>query len=97
MMLVLLVRLVAKVAWRPWRTPPQAGWPLGGETVFPDRGQRIGRRMTIYLAIILAYFLFILAKNLNWFAIDKTFGAVAAAVCFLALGKAIEAFRGGLA
>ena len=53
--------------------------------------------MTIYLAIILAYFLFILAKNLNWFAIDKTFGAVAAAVCFLALGKAIEAFRGGLA
>jgi len=50
--------------------------------------------MTIYLAIILAYFLFILAKNLNWFAIDKTFGAVIAAVAFLAAGKAIEAVRG---
>jgi hypothetical protein len=39
-------------------------------------------------------FLFILAKNLDWFAVDKTFGAVAAAVGFLILGKAVEAVSG---
>ncbi|MFA5027956.1 MAG: sodium:solute symporter family protein [Candidatus Methylomirabilota bacterium] len=41
-----------------------------------------------------AVFLFILAKQLGWFSLDKTFGAVLAAVAFLALGKAIGMIRG---
>jgi hypothetical protein len=39
-------------------------------------------------------FLFLLAKQLGWFSIDKTFGAVAAAIGFVILGKAIEVVSG---
>lgn len=35
-------------------------------------------------------FLFILAKQLGWFAVDKTFGAVMVALLLLALGKALD-------
>jgi SSS family solute:Na+ symporter len=42
-------------------------------------------------------FLFLLARNLGWFSIDKTFGAVAAAVALLAVGKALEGVQGNRA
>ncbi len=38
----------------------------------------------------LAIFVFIIAKNLGWFTIDKTYGAIAAAIFFIILGKVIE-------